>query len=164
MKKIIFVVFLTIISLNSFSQNTIIGKWKPVFMDIEVFMTADLKTGKVTTAKQLDEMIAKNKELAQNKMMIEMMKTMLIGQLKGTTEEFNAKGVHILASPKMQIPITTKYNFDAKKKLLVIADIKTKKNQTMLVEFTKTGFNAVGEMQNPILGKASKMTIVYEKN
>jgi len=164
MKQILFIVLSVIISLNSFSQNTILGKWKPVTMDIEGLMKADLKTGKIETAKQLDEMIAKNKELAQNKMMIEMMKTMLVEQLKGTNEEFNLKGEHIVASPNMKTPITTKYTFDTKKKLLVIADVKTKKNQTMLVEFTKTGFKAVGEMQNPILGKSTKITIVYEKN
>ena len=164
MKKILFLLLFTNIFFNSFSQNIIIGKWKPVTMEIEGLMKADLKTGKVETAKQFDEMIAKNKELSQNKMMIEMMKTMLVEQLKGTTEEFNAKGEHIVASPKMKTPIITKYTFDAKKKLLVIADIKSKKNQTMTIEFTKIGFNAIGEMQNPMMGKTSKMTIVYEKN
>lgn len=163
MKKILIPLLLVFIVANSFAQNAIVGKWKPVFMEVEGMLKADFKTGKTETFKQFDDMVAKSKELSQNKMMIEMGKMMLVESIKGTVEEFTSKGEHIVTNPKLKTNITTQYTYDAKKKLLTISNTKLKNNQAINIEFTATGFRATSEMQNPFTKQNNKMQVVYEK-
>lgn len=132
-------------------------------MEVEGMLKSDFKTGKTETFKQFDDMIAKSKELSQNKMMIELGKTMLVEQLKGTVEEFTAKGEHIVTNPGLKTNIVTQYTYDAKKKLLTIIDSKSKKSQSVMIEATAAGFKATSEMMNPFTKKQSRMVVMYEK-
>ncbi len=151
------------LSLSVFSQNTIIGKWKPVFIEIDSVMKIDLKTNKAEYAAAAEKMLSQ-KDKAMSKQMMEMMKMMLVNKMKTLIEEFAVNNVHIVTDGKTGKKITTSYKFDAKSRTLIIEDDKSKMKQHFKVEFTKTGFITNGEMPGFSGSNKSKMKIVYEKS
>ena len=151
------------LSLSLFSQNTIIGKWKPVFIEIDSVMKIDLKTNKAEYAAATEKMFSQ-KDKAMSKQMMEMMKMMLVGKMKTLIEEFASNNIHTVTDSKTGKKIVTAYKFDVKSKTLIIEDDKSKMKQHFKVEFTKTGFITNGEMPGLSGNNKSKMKIVYEKS
>ena len=160
MIQVLILIFFTVLSITSFAQNSIIGNWKPVFMEIDSVMKVDLRTNKTEYSKALEKMVV---EKGISKQMLDIMKTLFVEKIKDANEAFLANGTHIVSASKSKTNITTTYTYDAKTKMLTIQDAKNKMNQVFKVEFSKVGFTTTGEMKNPINGKNAKMKIMYEK-
>ena len=84
----------------TFGQTSIIGKWKPVFFNIDSMITADVKADTTFLSAKLDEALKDDKDPKASKEMMVFVAEMMLNKMKVTEEEFTATAEYIITDRK----------------------------------------------------------------
>jgi hypothetical protein len=156
--KPLIVIALLFLSFTSFSQS-IVGKWKPVFVSMDTFFRADVMADTMfVNSAALKEQMKDDEEPEQAEKMMNFMFSAIFRAMKGMEEEFLADGTHKEINTRTGNSKTSSYRYDAQNKTLFRKsnpeateeqkfDVAWKNDQLVLNFELGTGADKKGKMQ-----------------
>lgn len=158
MKTVIF--FITLLfSTSCFAQNSIAGKWKPVFVRIDSMMTADLATGTTTLSEKIDEQFKNDKDPAASKAMMQFMMEMMLQRMQDSEEEFITPGEYIESNKRRGTSAKGTYTYTGNDLVVTTA---RKKVTRYKVAFNNERMILSTELESQ-QGKKGMMQVEYER-
>lgn len=145
---------------NSFAQNKVVGKWKPVTVVLGNVLSVDVKAGKSVLSDTADVIFKNDKDPAESKKMMQFMGEMLIEKMKNAEEEFQANGTYVEYDTKQSKLRKGAYTFDASKNKMVLTQ--AGENQVFIVSFKGNRMILSGKL-GVQEGSKDDIVIEYEK-
>jgi len=146
--------------LQAISQNTVLGKWKPVFLTLDKIITADIKADTVFVSGDLDIAFKDDKDPEGSKELMQMMAGLMLQKMKVTEQEFLKSGEYIEKNTKRGTVTNGTYTFNASTGILIITS--RDKPQQFAVTFKNDHLVLTGQLESSS-GKKGAMLIEYEK-
>ena len=144
----------------TFGQTSIIGKWKPVFFNIDSMITADVKADTTFLSAKLDEALKDDKDPKASKEMMVFVAEMMLNKMKVTEEEFTSTAEYIITDRNRNKSSQGTYTLDGQNNL-VITTVKNE-THTFKVSFKNDNLILTGELENRE-GKKGKLLVEYER-
>ncbi|MES2430423.1 MAG: hypothetical protein V4556_05760 [Bacteroidota bacterium] len=118
MRSSIFIVALFISSI-AFSQNTIVGKWTPVYFTMDKIMTADVKADTFYVSDTLNVLLKDDEDPKESMKMMHLLFEMMLEGMKDVQDEFTGSGAYIETNTHSKKVKTGTYSFDKIKNELI---------------------------------------------
>jgi hypothetical protein len=144
----------------AFTQNKIIGKWKPVFFNMGDIITADIKADTFYLSQTVDSVFKDDKDPAASKEVMEFMAGIMLQKMKSTEQEFLATGEYIETDTKRNTTKKGSYIFDATSNLLTTT-LGNKTNK-FTVSFKGDKLILTGDLESRS-GKKGSLIIEHER-
>lgn len=159
--KISFFVFCICLGFSAFSQNTIIGKWRVAYFNLDNLIKGDTRVDTFYIADSLEVMVKdiNDDPAISNKKVLKIMAEMMLEEFKEATEEYTTTGKYIETNSSKKIETGT-YNFNTTNNLLTR---KIGKNEeTFVVSYKNGNLVLSGETVNDF-GDKVILEIEYER-
>ena len=142
------------------SQNTLIGKWQPVYFSLDKIIVADIKEDTVFISDTVNVMFKEDADPEASKELMKLMGQIMLEKMKNVQQEFKSAGEYLEISTTKNTTKKGKYNFvESTQSLTIELDGKINK---YFVSYKNGRLLLTGQLESR-KGKKGSMVIEYEK-